>query len=55
MAAVSSGGGCPEILVLEEVNIEKVKAHEKKYQKLSLGNNMADLLAKNGRAKFYER
>lgn len=36
-------------------NIEKVKAHEKKYQKLSLGNNMADLLAKNGRAKFYER
>ena len=36
-------------------NIQKTKAHEKKYQKESVGNNIADLLAKNGRAKFYEK
>jgi ribonuclease HI len=36
-------------------NIQKTKAHEKKFQRNSLGNNLADLLAKNGRAKFYER
>lgn len=36
-------------------DIQKTKAHERKFQRNSLGNNMADLLAKNGRAKFYER
>lgn len=36
-------------------NVQKTKAHEKKYQKESVGNNIADLLAKNGRAKFYEK
>jgi ribonuclease HI len=36
-------------------NIQKTKAHEHAYQKNAMGNNIADLLAKNGRTKFYER
>lgn len=36
-------------------NIQKTKAHDRKYQKEAVGNNIADLLAKNGRAKFYGR
>lgn len=36
-------------------NIQKTKAHEHTYQKNAMGNNIADLLAKNGRTKFYER
>lgn len=32
---------------------EKVKGHQHKFQQHALGNEMADLLAKAGRAKFY--
>ena len=34
---------------------EKIKAHQKVYQTHSIGNRLADLLANEGRAKFYER
>lgn len=34
---------------------EKIKAHQNKFQTHSIGNRMADLLANEGRAKFYER
>lgn len=34
---------------------EKIKAHQHKFQTHSMGNRMADLLANEGRAKFYER
>ncbi len=37
------------------ISVLKIKAHQHKIQTHSLGNNMADLLARNGRAKFYER
>lgn len=33
--------------------VEKVKGHESKYQEKPLSNNMADLLAKFGRSKYY--
>ena len=32
---------------------EKIKAHQKNYQLHSFGNRLADLLANEGRAKFY--
>lgn len=38
-----------------KIAVEKIKAHLNRYQTHQLGNNMADLLAKAGRAKFYER
>lgn len=34
---------------------EKIKAHQHNFQTHSMGNRMADLLANEGRAKFYER
>lgn len=34
---------------------EKIKAHENIFQVHSIGNRMADLLAREGRAKFYDR
>lgn len=34
---------------------KKIKAHQHKFQTHSMGNRMADLLANEGRAKFYER
>ena len=34
---------------------QKIKAHQKYHQTHSIGNRMADLLANEGRAKFYER
>lgn len=37
------------------VHVEKVKAHQRIYQESALCNNMADLMAKYGRSKFYER
>ena len=37
------------------VDVEKIKAHERTFQTHSIGNRMADLMANNGRAKFYER
>lgn len=36
------------------VSVCKIKAHQHKVQTHALGNNMADLLARNGRAKYYE-
>lgn len=36
-------------------SIEKIKAHQHNYQTHSIGNRLADLLAKEGRAKFYEK
>lgn len=35
--------------------IKKIKAHEKTFQTHSMGNRMADLMALNGRSKFYEK
>ena len=37
------------------LNIDKVKAHQHNYHTHSIGNRLADLLAKEGRAKFYGR
>lgn len=37
------------------ITVEKIKAHQHKFQTHSMGNRMADLLANEGRAKFYER
>ena len=34
---------------------QKIKAHQHNFQTHSMGNRMADLLASEGRAKFYER
>ena len=36
-------------------NVQKVKAHTRQFKFLAIGNAMADLCAKNGRAKFYAR
>ena len=36
-------------------NIQKVKAHTGQMRFLSIGNAMADLLAKQGRAKYYQQ
>ena len=33
----------------------KIKAHEKKFETHSIGNRLADLLAQEGRAKYYSR
>ena len=33
--------------------VEKVKAHTRQFKFLSIGNALSDLLAKQGRAKFY--
>lgn len=35
------------------VSAEKIKAHQKTFQVHSIGNRMADLLANEGRAKYY--
>lgn len=37
------------------LQVEKIKSHQNRYQSHALGNSLADLLAKRGRAKFYER
>ncbi|MBQ9731866.1 MAG: hypothetical protein IJV97_02110 [Alphaproteobacteria bacterium] len=39
----------------QNVILEKIKAHQKVFQLHPMGNRMADLLANEGRAKFYER
>lgn len=36
-------------------DIKWIKGHQKHYQQLCIGNQLADLLAKQGRAKLYER
>ena len=41
--------------VSPNIKFVKTKAHRKVMQRESLGNRMADLMAQNGRAKFYER
>lgn len=38
-----------------KIQVEKIKGHKKVYQTHQLGNNMADLLARAGRAKYYEK
>lgn len=35
------------------VNVEKVKAHSNNFKKKSIGNSLADVLAKQGRSKYY--
>lgn len=39
----------------QNVRLEKIKAHQHVLQVHPMGNRMADLLANEGRAKFYER
>lgn len=34
---------------------DKIKGHQRDYKLHALGNNLADLMAKEGRAKYYER
>ena len=36
-----------------DVNVEKVKAHANNFKKKSIGNSLADVLAKQGRSKYY--
>lgn len=38
-----------------KIKVEKIKAHQTKYQTHCIGNRLADLLAQQGRAKYYER
>lgn len=38
-----------------QITFDKIKGHQNKYQTHALGNDLADLMAKNGRAKSYER
>lgn len=44
-----------QIKNLKSFNIEHVKAHTGKFQQHYINNQLADLLAKEGRAKFYEQ
>ena len=37
------------------IQVEKIKGHEKKFQSHCMGNRLADLLAQAGRGKFYEK
>ena len=37
------------------VRVEKIKAHTHNFKTHSIGNRMADLMASEGRGKFYER
>ena len=37
------------------IDIDKIKGHRHVYQSHAMGNNLADMLAKAGRAKFYEK
>lgn len=37
------------------LSVDKIKGHRRVYQSHAMGNNIADMLAKAGRAKFYER
>lgn len=36
-----------------DVNVDKVKAHTNNFKKKSIGNSLADVLAKQGRSKYY--
>lgn len=38
-----------------KIQVEKIKGHKKLFQTHQLGNNLADLLARTGLAKYYER
>lgn len=38
-----------------KISVEKIKGHKNYFQTHQLGNNMADLLSRAGRAKFYEK
>lgn len=37
-----------------KITVDKVKAHNRAFKRKNIGNNLADLYAKQGRAKFYE-
>ncbi len=37
------------------IKVEKIKAHQHNFQTHSIGNRLSDLLAAEGRGKFYER
>lgn len=37
------------------LSVDKIKGHRHVYQSHAMGNNIADMLAKAGRAKFYEK
>lgn len=37
-----------------DVNVQKVKAHTNNFKKKSMGNSLADVLAKQGRSKYYD-
>ena len=39
---------------LNSFNLEHIKAHTNKFQQHFINNQLADILAKEGRAKFYE-
>lgn len=39
----------------KNVTFSKIKGHQDNYQTQSMGNRLADVLASEGRAKFYER
>jgi ribonuclease HI len=41
--------------LLDGISVVKTKAHTKHYQLEAVGNELADILAKQGRSKFYER
>lgn len=39
----------------KNVTFSKTKGHQKNYQTTSMGNRIADILASEGRAKYYEK
>lgn len=39
----------------DNVTFTKIKGHQKNYQTQSMGNRIADVLASEGRSKYYER
>lgn len=44
-----------KIKTFKNVNFSKIKGHQHNYQRLSMGNRIADVLASEGRSKYYGR
>lgn len=44
-----------KIRKFKNITFAKIKGHQKNFQTQSMGNRLADVLANEGRAKFYER
>ena len=44
-----------KIRKFKNITFAKIKGHQKSFQTQSMGNRLADVLANEGRAKFYER